>query len=802
MRESRHPHPHVDPRQPRNGCECGTNPPVFAWKPPAGEVRVRISGTHPPVYENASVDTGDGYRLEVARDADFQTCLIDLVGLKDPIHLPEQALKPGRYWWRWSAGSAESEIFEFSVSEASVVLEVPDADTWLGSFCETHPRMHLRAEDLPGKREELEMRSPEEYAALIAEADEILNEDHHYPEPDMLPDRDLDYAKFWAIWYPTMWGSRGFVKGAEVLAFAYLMTGNEEYGRAACQRLVSVSQWDPEGSSYLGHNDEAHMSVIWNGPVACDWVWELFSEEERGQVIEQFRRRGEITFHHMHDQGCYGINRFDSHAGREIVFLAQLAFVFHEHIPDARDWLRWLRPVLCGIWPVWAGDDGGWSEGVSYSNAYVAIMSRFASILKHGAGIDLYRRPFWANYCRWKEWVLPPYAEWIGFGDHTERWKEGWNANANLVGLIARETGRSEFLPYIAAFREEAENAPPPSSERVMPATNPTLLLAPGLKAIDSSDSNSETMSAVFPHAGWAAIRSGLQKGVDDIALVFRSSRFGSFSHSHANNNDFFIHVGGRIMAMPTGYYCGYGSAHHAHWVWHTKANNCVTLSDAPQLIRSMDSQGYVQSHFENSDLVYFCGNADASYRLQAERCRRHVVFLKGARCFFMVDEFVAQPEVTSSVQWNIHSWNPFEVDPDQKGFVVNRDESRLRGYFMHSHEGFVTLSEGWNPPVNLMKSASQWHNQYHLRFTPTAYAAKLNLGVVLCPGYPGHPAAEVRRERIGDAELSVIDDVRVAVNQGEVMEVEGRRTDAVAAILVGKRFYSIEAEGILPDKS
>jgi hypothetical protein len=429
-------------------------------------------------------------------------------------------------------------------------------------------------------------------------------------------------------------------------------------------------------------------------------------------------------------------------------------------------------------------------------------MSRFASILKHGVGIDLYRRSFWKNYCRWKEWVLPPYAEWIGFGDHTERWREGWNTNASLVELIARETGSTEFLPYVAALREEAEKSPPPPAERVMPSTNPTLLLAPELKAPDSPNPDPQVMSAVFPYAGWAAIRTGLNKGVDDIALVFRSSRFGSFSHSHANNNDFFIHVGGRIMAMPSGYYCGYGSAHHAHWVWHTKANNCLTLSDAPQLIRSNDSQGYVESHFENSELVYFCGNADASYRLQAARCRRHVVFLKAARCFVMVDEFVARPGVTSSVQWNIHSWNPFEVDPDQKGFLLHRDESRLRGHIMYSHEGFVTLTEGWDPPLNLMKSASQWYNQYHLRFTPTAYAAKRNLGVVLCPEYPGHPAVAVRRERIGNAEISAIGQARVAVNQGEVMVVEGHRIEAVAAVLIGDRTYRIESGGISQDAS
>lgn len=76
---------------------------------------------------------------------------------------------------------------------------------------------------------------------------------------------------------------------------AYLASGEVRYARAACRRMGSVSRWDPTGSSHIAHNDEAHMSVIWDGPQACDWVWEQFTDEQRDVVIEQFRRRGAST---------------------------------------------------------------------------------------------------------------------------------------------------------------------------------------------------------------------------------------------------------------------------------------------------------------------------------------------------------------------------------------------------------------------------------------------------------------------------------------------------------------------------
>ena len=53
------------------------------------------------------------------------------------------------------------------------------------------------------------------------------------------------------------------------------------------------------------------------------------------------------------------------------------------------------------------------------------------------------------------------------------------------------------------------------------------------------------------------------------------------------------------------GYYDGWATGHHARWVWHTKSHNCVTLSDAPQGMRSPDSRGAIENAFEDEKLIY-----------------------------------------------------------------------------------------------------------------------------------------------------------------------------------------------------
>jgi hypothetical protein len=337
MKEYRHPHPHKDPRQPRDNTRPRTNPPVFAWLP------------GPDMHQ---------YRLTVARDAAFSDLCVDEVIADQPVFLPEQAFAPGTYYWRWSADAAAGEVFSFEITPDAVVLEVPSAGEWLRRLPASHPRIYLRPEDVDELRQSRNGIRAQQWAQLKAIADEVLDEKHEIAEPPFLPDPHADYEAWYEVWGGILWNSRRFVRGAEILALAWLAGGDEQYARAACERMASISRWDPDGSSYLSHNDEAHMAVIWDGTKVCDWVWDIFTDEQRESVIAQFKRRGEITYEHMHNQGSYGVTRFDSHAGREIVFLGLIGLVFHEHIPEARQWLDWLRPVLCGIWPIWAADDG------------------------------------------------------------------------------------------------------------------------------------------------------------------------------------------------------------------------------------------------------------------------------------------------------------------------------------------------------------------------------------------------------------------------------------------------------------
>ena len=746
---------------------------MFAWKP---------------------VEGADAYLLRVARDAGFTDVRLEKGDLRETAFLPEEEFEPGRYFWGWSAGEAVSETFTFEVTADAAVVEVPPVAEWLRRLPQGHPRIYLRPEDVPALRESRFGERADLWGMLRERADAFLAQSHEIAEPPFLPDRKADYNAWHKARASVMRGSRAFMKGAQALALAYLASGEKKYARAACERMASISLWDPDGSSELSHSDEAHMSVIWHGSVTCDHVWDEFTDQERERVVAQFRRRGQITFEHMHGRGAYGVTRFDSHAGREVVFLALLAFVFHDDIPEAVEWLEWLRPVLCGIWPIWSGDDGAWAEGPAYGLKYVSIMTNFATALKRAAGVDLYPRPFWRNHAKWRSRCVPAYAEWLGFGDMGEPNSGALELSANLMEEIVRESGAWEEAAYVSALRERAGEV----RQEDLPwqeAVRSQRYLAPVTSVEPPEEKETRTLW-VFPAAGQAVVRTDRGDVARDVAFAFRSSPYAAVSHSHASNNDFLIHVSGKVVAVAAGRYCGYGSNHHVHWNWHTKSHNCLTLSDAGQIMRSHDSRGAVENAREDDAVVYFRGNADASYSDRALRCRRHVIFLKGLYAIVMIDEFTARPGIPSATQWNIHGWSPFEVYEREKRFFTEREGSSLEGRFMCHHNSFFSVSEGWDPPP---PDPGKGRMDYNLRFTPSGLGERRNLGVVLCMASESIPRAEAETFRDGAVEVARIGDALIALNPGAGgVEYKGLRTEGLALALVAGKSYELTDEGLV----
>ena len=164
-----------------------------------------------------------------------------------------------------------------------------------------------------------------------------------------------------------------------------------------------------------------------------------------------------------------------------------------------------------------------------------------------------------------------------------------------------------------------------------------------------------------------------------------------------------------------------------------------------------------------------------------------------------MIDEYVGITGMVSTPQWNLHAWAPFVTDEAARSFVTRREGCALHGHVLYHHNGFFSLSEGWDPPPQARHPNPQWRPQHHLRFSPGGLFTSLNLAVVLCPDTPGLPATTVSAAAEGALEIATIGRWHCRVRrEGRGMDRDGAaQPETLARFEEGDRRYAIGGDGM-----
>ena len=165
-------------------------------------------------------------------------------------------------------------------------------------------------------------------------------------------------------------------------------------------------------------------------------------------------------------------------------------------------------------------------------------------------------------------------------------------------------------------------------------------------------------LAKVFPNTGWALLHTDLT-GKEDVFLAFKSSPYGSISHSHADQNSFVLSRGNRRLLTDSGYYAGYGTPHHLGFYKHSKAHNTILVDGRGQMINESKAAGRITRFAHTGEIDYVCGDAQAAYGLLLRRFDRHVVFLR-PNVFIILDDIEA--EEPARIDWLLHAPVPFET--------------------------------------------------------------------------------------------------------------------------------------------
>jgi len=636
--------------RPADGAELAISPVGLAWLPCPGSA---------------------GYRVEIRDQKDREVYRRDIGA--GPVHLPNRVLPAGEYTWDVVALDAQGRDIarhgarSFTIARQAVELPWIEPAELLRRVPAEHPRVLYPHAELEQLRATLNSTRAKAWRACRSKADRALRKGPpefptYHREKDARV-RRLEYLAYFRYF-------RGFVDGALMdLSLAYLFSEEKKYADAAKRILLEIASWptadDDVTSVSARWGDEAGLSFSKCAHIAYDWLYPAFDDGEREIVAKMCRERAGQTYRRLkrHD---YLTNPGESHEGRLIAYLTDMALALAGETPDAEVWLDYSLKALTTIYPHWAGVNGGWAEGTAYGLWYNTFYIPAFESLRKLTGYDLWQRPFFSQARYFFLYCTANHGEIRPFGDAAESGGPGVSGGSGYADLMSFHAHRFDD-PHVGWWVRQI----PGYSGR---KSGFFALLHPD--ELPAQPPRDLPNARVFESVGWAGLHSDLSRPERDTCLIFKSSPYGSHSHSHADQNAFAIMKGGAALAIPSGYYGpSYGSPHHARWTRSTQANNCVLVDGQGQIMRSPIG-GSIAAFEEAPGHAYVAGDATPAYGGKLTRCVRRILFLRPG-LFLLLDEIEAPR--AARFQWLLHAF-------DEMVLRGSRVTSRRRGAKLDVH--------------------------------------------------------------------------------------------------------------------
>ncbi|MBL7219879.1 MAG: heparinase II/III family protein, partial [Phycisphaerae bacterium] len=250
----------------------------------------------------------------------------------------------------------------------------------------------------------------------------------------------------------------------------------------------------------------------------------------------------------------------------------------------------------------------------------------------------------------------------------------------------------------------------------------------------------------VFPAVGLASMHTALGEKDKDIALLFRSSPFGSVSHGHADQNAFTVDAFGRGLALATGFYPWYSSPHHHQWTRDTRAVCSVLVDGKGQVVRSWKARGRIVAFKNTKGYDYVAGEAAEAYGGRLKRFRRQIVHVRGG-VFVIYDDLVASKP--STFQWLLHAHD--QIGVEGRVLRVRRDPAAMDVHMLLPQQSTVSQHDKYTPePESHKHKRRNYEKTWHLSVStkrPELSERFLNVLVVRRKG-DEHPVSKVNLVR------------------------------------------------------
>ncbi|MBM6964774.1 DUF4962 domain-containing protein [Phocaeicola plebeius] len=546
-----------------------------------------------PLIVPQSLKTGAFLQFALSQDAGFPEASTQLSEQQEwCMFNPHVKLAPGRWFWRYrnvaedGKEEAWSEPIEFEVKEETPVFVTPAFDDFRQGLPLRHPRLYCF---LDPKIDEARrhVTSHEEYQALKNRAENALQADY-----------ESLIAPYSASHMETV------AANVEYLYQAFHLTQRGNYAQKM-EEILNVLLEHPFTDTELFAGNFASTDIAYSFLAPYDMLYDKLGTDVRSRVEEQLWRVA--TYYFDAYCGMQENHIFDNHFWQQNMrVLFQIAFCLYDKSEYAAQALRMLT-YYYELWTARApasgfNRDGAWINGTRYFEANVRTLFYMPMLLSYVSRADFLQHPWYQQARQSMVYSWPPSSKSAGFGDGSEKREEPGRQRAAFADFLARETGDAYAGWYAGECQKDlVQDVELRLYRMVNPATYATDFpaSAPKLKW--------------YKDIGEVVMHSNLASTENNLSLAFRSSTFGSGSHTLADQNSFNLLYGGKEVYYHTGYYLNFSDAHNLMSYRHTRAHNSILVDGIGQPF-STEGYGMLLRAAGGEHIGYCLGDASHAY--------------------------------------------------------------------------------------------------------------------------------------------------------------------------------------------
>jgi hypothetical protein len=701
-------------------------------QPKAGALTVKYRPDAEEVYENPprfvwlpTLDEGSRYVVRVTEGGSPDgKPLFTYEDLPRNFFTPDHAYAPGEYSWAYAVWDPErgtpasdwSESRRFTVPAGLNPVPLPSAAARATAAQQPHPRLWLDCDKVQA------------FAAALKEDPDHCGFRNFY-ERSVKPwiDRPIiaepapypDNKRVASLWRQMYIDCQEVIYAIRHLAIAGRLLKDEELLVRAKEWLLAVADWDVLGPTSRAYNDEAAFRVASALAWGYDWLHGCLDAQERTIVRTALLARTREIAEHVINHARIHIFPYDSHAVRALsAALTPCCIALLDDEEEVRGWLDYTVEYLFGIYSPWGAKDGGWAEGPHYWTTGMAYLLEAAGLIRNYYDVDILQRAFFQATGDFPLYTKAPGVRRTCFGDDSTMGdppslKTGYN-----MRRFAGATGNGHYQWYFEHVKRDD-----PGTEDLFynygwwDFAFEDLQYAHDFPAVAAKEPTDLPLLRVFHDIGWVALQKDMSDPARHLQFVFKSSPYGSMSHSHGDQNAFLLRAFGEDLAVQSGYYVAFNSSMHRQWRRQTRSKNAILIGGKGQYaerdkVLGKAASGRLLAVRQDPTRVFMSGDATEAYRSLnpgVKLAQRDVHFVR-ERYFVIVDR--VSLEAPEPLTFLFHTENEMEIGGQT--FRVTGKQAGLYGHFVFSNAGKPALrqQEGFPDvdPTEIEGLPLQWH--------------------------------------------------------------------------------------------